>query len=698
MTVHPPDRLRGVAVLSLLGVLVALAVSVRREAPSWQTLLAPYSDGALLPHGFRIDAMRRGGGNDVVLEVRRARDGAAVEVHLLPRGRWPGIRESASFGIGYETPRSPAAEREVVTEALAAAVRARDPGGLPAPDAIPLDADDPTALPWLLEVLRGRRGVLAGLALLGLSGLALVPRPGVTWAALSGGVVALALIAAGGVRGTLDPGGPWLVPAAAALTLLACGRTPRLAPLDRRGALLLGAGALSLRLLLGAWGPLHVNGYGPLFILAAAREPERIAHYGPGYRELFAPLAALLPRHPDWPIFAANAVASALLAPLAYALARLLGLSRAAAGAAGVLVALDPVAIRMAATESYLPALILLCAGAAALLLAGARALDGGMPGRGLAAWLAAASLLAQAVRTHPSAWGAAALVPLVLLAAPRRWTRALALSAAAATLCAGVIVATSGTVLLDVFANIRAGTLMRPPPPPSLQPLAWLAAGALVYAVAAARRRLVLPAALALAVLLLTRHGYGQSWIWQQAYDRLYLLMPLLAVVALVPATLAHSRVLLVAVAALLAGIWVRFGLPIATARTTDHYEYRWTRSQLAPLPEDCRITYLALAGGRSLVLPTYVGAPRRPAVLIDPRAPQTLDAALAPADCHIHIEPSLCASADGRAPCAAIAARLDLEPIARAAFPALPSSHYQAYDRDPVETVIYRVSASRR
>ncbi len=690
MSARAACRLRVAAATALVAA-VAVQVLLPRDAPTWHALLAPYSSGAPLPAGFRIDAIRRGGGNDVVLDVRRPADGAAVEVHLLPRGRWPGIRESASFGIGYETPRSPARERELVTEALANAVRARDPGGLPAPDAIPLGDADATAMPRAAEMLRGVRGMLVGIAAVLLAALALVPHPALPWAAV---LLALALVAAGAIGplgAGIDPGGPWLVPLAAVLVLVAGRERRPLDPLDRRGALVLGAGALLLRLAFGAWGPLHVNGYGPLFILAAAREPERIAHYGPGYLELFAPVAALLPQQPDRAVFVTNALLSALLAPLAYGLARLLGLPRIVAAAAGVLVALDPVAIRMAVTPSYLPVLILLCAAAAACLLLGARALDDRAPWRGAGAWLAAGLLLAQAVRTHPSAWGVAATVPAVLLAGARPWSRALAQAAAAALCCAGVIVATSGGVLLDVFGNIRAGTIMRPQAPPALQPLAWLAVGAAAYALLARHRRLVVPAGCALAALLLTRHGYAQSWIWQQAYDRLYLLMPLLALAALLPAALARARVLLATAAVALAGVWLYAGLPIITARTTDHYEYRWMRRQLQSVPAGCRISYVALAGERSLVLPTYVG-PERSAVLIDPRAPHTIEAALAPADCHIHIRPSLCASPEGRELCDAIAGQLSLAPVARATFPAIPSSRHLSYDSDPVEAVIYQ------
>ena len=46
-----------------------------------------------------------------------------------------------------------------------------------------------------------------------------------------------------------------------------------------------------LRLALGPWGPLHVNGHGPRFVAGAARDPADIAAYGPGYGEIFRMLS-----------------------------------------------------------------------------------------------------------------------------------------------------------------------------------------------------------------------------------------------------------------------------------------------------------------------------------------------------------------------------------------------------------------------
>ena len=691
-----PLRLRGAAALALLIGIAALAAQagrIPREPLSWDALLAPYSTGTPLPDGFRLDAIQRGAGNDVVISIRRPGDGATVEVHVLPRGRWSSIRETASFGIGYETPHSSADEREAITELLAATVRAHD-RGLPAPDAIPLRAAfDPTVLPWWLDMLRGGRGLLLGSSLALLAVIALVPSPRLAHAGVALGIADLGALSLALPALTADLGGQWMVPVAAALLLAALHDRPLGSRADHCLALAVVAAALLLRGGLGPWGPLHVNGYAPLFIEAAARDPAAIAAYGPGYLELFGPIAHLAPANPDWAVFAANALLSALVAALAFALGRLAGLPRPAAAAAALLLAIDPIAIRSGATESYFPALIVLCSVAAAALLAAAREPEVGSGWRVAACGAAAGLLLAQATRIHPSGWGLAATVPFIVLAgAARTASHRLRLLLVSGGLAAGVLCITSAGVLLDVLGNIRSGTLMQLTPPLSLWPLTWIAAAAIVYAIVAPQRGLAVPAGLCAAALIMTRHGYAQSWVWQQSYDRLYLTLPLIAAVAAIPAAAWRRTWIVVPAALLLALAWIRLGLPVVAARTTDHLEYRWLRHQLAALPPQCRVIYLASADKRGIALPTYVGTPPRSAVAMLPREPHTIEAALAPAACRYYVRTSLCASEQGRPACAAIEQRLSLEPLAQASFPALPSSPFFAYDRDPVETVIAR------
>src|SRR5206468_7337519 len=116
-----------------------------------------------------------------------------------------------------------------------------------------------------------------------------------------------------------DGGAVWTMPASAVLLFLALRGRHSQPRTSRLPAVAVAAAALILRLALGPWGPLHVNGHGPRFVAGAAGDPADIAAYGPGYSEIFAPIAALVPSSPDWAIFACNALFSALLTPLAFA-------------------------------------------------------------------------------------------------------------------------------------------------------------------------------------------------------------------------------------------------------------------------------------------------------------------------------------------------------------------------------------------
>jgi hypothetical protein len=684
---------RSAGILALLVGLASLAVPPRPfgESPTWETLLAPYSTGTPLPENFRVRAIRRGSDNGVVISVRRPDDGAEVEVIVVERGRWKSVRESQSFTIDYEVPHSPAAERDVVTDVIAETIRSRDQG-LPSPDAIPLRADDPTVLPWWLEMLRGGRGLLFGASLALLSLIALTRSPGLARAGVALGLIDLTARLAGVPLVWANIGAVWTMPAAAVLLLLALrGRRSR-THVGLLSGLAVAAAAVTLRLGLGPWGPLHVNGHGPRFVAGAAGDPADIAAYGPGYSEIFAPIAALVPSSPDWAIFAANALLSALVAPLAFAIGRMTGVAASAAFVAAMLLAIDPIAIRMGATEAYFPVIAFLGTGASVAMLLALEEMEAGRRWRSSVLLVAAGLLLSQAARIHPCAWVLIATVPFVVLAGGAgSWGHRVLVFLAAAAVSGGVLLFTSASVLLDVFGNIRSGTVYRPPLPP-WSPIVWVVLGATIYAVLAPQRWLALPAAICAGAMIMTWHAFGASWIWQQSHARLYLTIPVIAAVACVPPAVLRQRWIGLAVAAVLVLAWMRFGLPIIGTRTTEHQEYRWVREQLLRLPAECRVVHLASAGARVLRLPTYVGRSRA-AVAIDARQPRTIEAALSPAPCLYYVRDSLCSTADGRPECEAIERRLTLVPVARASFVAAPEPGFLSYDSDPVETMIARV-----
>jgi hypothetical protein len=249
----------------------------------------------------------------------------------------------------------------------------------------------------------------------------------------------------------------------------------------------------------------------------------------------------------------------------------------------------------------------------------------------------------------------------------------------------------TSANALLDVLGNIRTGTVLRPAPP-SPWPLVWVALLAAVYAIVAPRPWLALPAGVAVAALSLTRHAFDATWIWEQAYLRLHLTLPVVAVLACIPPAWLRRRSLAVPVALVLVLAWLRFGWPVVVGRTTEQLEYRWVREHVRALPPECRVVHLGFAGRRVLALPTYVG-PTRPAVAIDPRHPGTMEAAFAPAPCLYWIHGSLCSTAEGRRECEAIERRLALVPVAHASFAGARAPETFPHDTDTVETAIARI-----
>jgi hypothetical protein len=193
---------------------------------------------------------------------------------------------------------------------------------------------------------------------------------------------------------------------------------------------------------------------------------------------------------------------------------------------------------------------------------------------------------------------------------------------------------------------------------------------------------------------MLLTRDAYGQSAAWQQAYDRLFLALPLAGLAALVPARLPRrGRAWAFVLAAALCA-WGAWGLPLVRARTTDALEYAWLRPWFARLPAGCRVAYLASAGHRLVYLPWYL-APGHAASAVAGLAAEGRDERGLPAGaCVFYVHTSLCTSAEGRAVCEALEHGLRaLVPVARTTLPAAPSYGRLPYDHPTVDVVISRV-----
>lgn len=580
---------------------------------TWEELIAPLAVSAEVTRGYRLEAPTRGHERDVVWIVRDDA-GRVVEVHAVDGDQWPEALRTPSFGVDYEAPRTtaPEADAVAVTEALAEAIRRNDPGGASAGE-VPLgDAPEPGS--W--------RGWL----------------------------------------GRLGPRAP--TPVWTPLALLITAERP-----GREPALLFLVGLL-LRLALGPWAPFNVNGQGSKW-LAGALNPAEIASYGPGYRELFGWAAYIEPS--GAPIFAANAVLSALIPPLVWAIARAAGLTPVRALLAAGLLVIDPVTLRYAASETYLTPLLLLTTAVSWLTL---------RPGR--ASLLAIVLLGAQVARLHPSGWAPLVIAPLV------GWPRGpRAVAAATAAAGAGALLG-SGAVLADVLAAIEQGTLIRPVLHPGALGWALLPAG-----LALLRARPLTLAVLAAAVAdLLLRSTYDQSAVWQAAFDRLYCVPLLLLLAELTPAPLLERRQVRLAAAALGTAVIAALGAPVVLARTTDDAEHRWAVDTLRTLPAGCRVLYVARPDPIvTVLLPPVRGVELAP---IDAQGPVNLKPLLR-GDCLRYVRTSACATQSGRAGCERVESMLQLTPVAQAELPAAPSHRDVRYRADPIEVALFELTSPR-
>ncbi len=208
---------------------------------------------------------------------------------------------------------------------------------------------------------------------------------------------------------------PWLVAAAALVALIACARTRALHRRLPRAVLAVVASAIvvfAVRRLLVPIQFFHQNGQAPLWIEFAFRGDS--AGYGPGYAEIFWPFVRRAAR-PDLRLFFVQEVAAAFTPACAFLIARAAGARRGVAFLIAMALALDPLAMRLARSESYFATIVTLLMFSGAMLSTRAHVLLRAV-GCGL--------LVAAAARIHPLAWVPSALLPLLSFARPGRTLR----------------------------------------------------------------------------------------------------------------------------------------------------------------------------------------------------------------------------------------------------------------------------------
>ena len=477
----------------------------------------------------------------------------------------------------------------------------------------------------------------------------------------------------------LRDAGLWLLtlPLLLALATSTRGHAPSLRREVVAGLGVVGIGG-ALRLAFGVFGPLHVNGQGPLWVRGAFEDASALASYGPGYAELLGPIARAFPSAPDMAIFATNAALSTLVPALAYGIARAHAIDRNRALLAALFLALDPIAIRTAATEAYFTPIVFLTGAAALAASLSVRDLH---RARRAALVLCAALLCAQAARIHPVAWLPVAIVPLFAARRPA-WLAAHAIAIPAACWL------TSGAWLAAVHAQATergpgAGVLARAIDSGLASDavlLAILAAAALYVA----RPRIpVIPAIAAALCALATRHAYGQSELWQASYDRLFALPIALSLAALAPAKLRLRWA--VAIAATF-GAALLVTSPHVLRETTEQREHELLRDALADLDPACRVAYLPRVDKRIVEIPLWAHAGDAPPL----RIRRTDDLRAAGPRCVYFVRTSICTTREARAICDAI------DPgraIVSRTFDAVPSYDGLPYDRPRVEVSIHTV-----
>ena len=489
--------------------------------------------------------------------------------------------------------------------------------------------------------------------------------------------------------------GPWLLLAALLLLSPAARAVPRPATAEWLAMAVLMLVATLARLHWGLWGPVHNNGQAPLWIRGAL-DPAALVFYGSGYFELFGWLARRA-TEPDRMLFAANALLSGLTPPLWYGVARLVGVSRLGALAGAAVLAVDPILIRSAASESYFSALVALPLAVQLSLGVGVRAAVAGARHAVIAAVLAAGLFACAAARLHPMGYLPLTLCPLVvLLAGPLPgWRQRARLAALSAVVIAVLVLATSGRQLWSVLsASVLAKQAITMP-----QPQVWaglIAAAALASLASRWARPAWLPliGVAALLLLLATQDSFNTHPQWTLYYQRLFWPSLLLGVAPLLPRPRSWAATALSAAAA--AAVAVAVTLPRVGPITTEQLEYAFLKQALRDAPSDCTLAAVTLADRRTWEIPGFLLPTSGESRLGPTRAVQSAADFDSSSGCLLYVHSSLCNSIEGRPLCDAVEHDVALTPLAQRLLPAVPSFSDLPYDRSEVDVALFRVAAA--
>jgi hypothetical protein len=491
---------------------------------------------------------------------------------------------------------------------------------------------------------------------------------------------------------------PWRLVAGLALGGVALSRRqrPRRSALRALAALVvLGVATLALAHFVAGSSFFHQNGHGPNWIGYALGDP---CPYGPGFQELFGWAARLRPDAPESPVFVCNGVLAGTWPMATWIVARRVGARAPLAWAIALGLAVDPLLLRIAFTESYyVPITALILVGTAVGL--SAPTLRSWSP-RWLVASAASGLIAAEVARVHPIGWVAVAVIGLSHLARPGASTRRLRQAAIATTVIGAVVAATAGPAIVQVLAGEMGAHYLpelRRAVPQEL-PVVVAIAGAGAIAIALTRRwRNRWPSRLALLAVVLAAANAGTSllsvdvdWI-RAAHARMFLAPGVAAFVSILVPWVRRE-----AYGRIAAGIAVVMGLAHGAIHAswavdlpTDALELRLALSWRPNISPGTRLVTVEAAGVMAVQLPIY-GDARGRLVSLDAQGPTPTLGSFG--DRVFYYRSSLCSTAAARAWCDALEQTADLEPVDVHELPALPSTHAVTYEGTIVRVGLFR------
>jgi hypothetical protein len=410
----------------------------------------------------------------------------------------------------------------------------------------------------------------------------------------------------------------------------------------------------------------HQNGQGPSWADFVLRGDA--GDYGPGYVEVFGWVATRAQQH-DLAIFTMQRILAATVPISAYCIVRASGGRRVAVVIACAL-AIDPVAMRIGASESYFAVIFALLFMAAAIVTTASSRVLG---------YVAAGLLVAQAARIHPVAWVACATIPLPLLFRAGRLKNRLRDGALACAVIGGIGLVLTLPLIRAVLAGRLGSQFLPTARAVAIAMGPRFAIALLVCGAFAVRSRMLGIRAFALvftvAVASISNVVMHDSPVVSAAYVHLFLPAAVLPIAFLAARHHLGPYALAVVAALHIAIDHRKVPLP------TDALEQSWALEWRSSIPRDATITAVGKAGERVFALPlrTYRPVEHKPN------------------DVRFYYRSSLCSTPEGAPLCARFESEHRLAAIMSRRFPARASLPWLPLPEGEIEATLFRVEGTR-